>query len=120
MRCGRLRRSLGFGAHAAEPYYELPAEYPVCSDDSYQRAVDSGVKLGVAAAMPWSGIDPASGKAIGVDVELHAEVLKHMGITKITYEAGAFNSLNFNALEAYQHGCHRPSRDPGTHEDDRL
>lgn len=85
--------AFGFGAHAAEPYYELPSEYPVCSDDSYQRAVDSGIKLGVAAAMPWTGIDPATGNAMGIDVELHAEVLKHMGITKITYEAGAFNSL---------------------------
>jgi ABC-type amino acid transport substrate-binding protein len=62
-------------------------------DDSYQRAIDNGVKLGVAAAMPWSGIDPATGNPVGIDVEMHAEVLRYMGITKITYEAGAFNSL---------------------------
>jgi len=93
--CGAILLSVGIGfeAIAAEPYYEVPAEYSACSDESYQRAVDNGVKLGVAAAMPWSGIDPASGKAIGIDVELHAEVLKHMGITKVTYESGAFNSL---------------------------
>jgi hypothetical protein len=67
--------AFGFTAHAAEPYYELPADYSVCSDNSYQRAVDNGVKLGVAAAMPWSGIDPATGKPTGIDVEMHAEVL---------------------------------------------
>jgi ABC-type amino acid transport substrate-binding protein len=43
--------------------------------------------------MPWSGIDPATGNPVGIDVEMHAEVLRYMGITKITYEAGAFNSL---------------------------
>lgn len=85
--------AFGFTAHAAEPYYELPADYSVCTDDSYQRAIDNGVKLGVAAAMPWSGIDPATGNPVGIDVEMHAEVLRYMGITKITYEAGAFNSL---------------------------
>ncbi|MCK0371065.1 transporter substrate-binding domain-containing protein, partial [Salmonella sp. L-S2618] len=54
---------------------------------------ENGVKLGVAAAMPWSGVDPATGKAMGIDVELHAEVLKYMGITKVTYETAPFNSL---------------------------
>lgn len=88
-----LVASAGFQARAAEAYYELPADYAACSDDSYQRAVEHGVKLGVAPAMPWTGVDPTSGKAIGIDVELNAEVLKHMGITKLTYEAGAFNSL---------------------------
>lgn len=93
--CAAIVLTIGMSlqAVAAEPYYELPSDYPACSDDSYQRAVEHGVKLGVAAAMPWSGIDPASGKAIGIDVELHAEILRHMGITKVTYEAGAFNSL---------------------------
>lgn len=80
-------------AQAADPYYELPADYSACSDNSYQKAVENGVKLGVAPAMPWSGIDPATGKAIGIDVELHAEVLKYMGITKVTYDTAAFNSL---------------------------
>lgn len=88
-----LLAAAGSTARAVEPYYELPAEYSACSDDSYQRIMKDGIKLGVAAAMPWSGIDPASGNAIGIDVELNAEVLKHMGVTKITYEAGAFNSL---------------------------
>ncbi|MGD9480254.1 transporter substrate-binding domain-containing protein [Shinella sp. G-2] len=93
--CAAIIMSVGIGFHAvaAEPYYEVPADYPACTDESYENAIENGVKLGVAAAMPWSGIDPASGKAVGIDVELHAEVLKHMGITKITYEAGAFNSL---------------------------
>ena len=83
----------GLSAKAADPYYELPAAYSNCTDDSYQNAVDNGIKLGISAAMPWTGVDPATGKAIGIDVELNAAVLKHMGITKIDYEAGAFNSL---------------------------
>lgn len=78
---------------AAEPFYELPAQYSTCTDDSYQRALDQGLKLGISPAMPWTGVDPATGNAVGIDVEINAAVLKYMGITKITYESGAFNSL---------------------------
>ena len=83
----------GFSALATEPYYELPGAYPTCTDDSYDRAIANGLKFGIAAAMPWTGIDPANGKAIGIDVEINDAVLEHMGITKVTYEAGPFNSL---------------------------
>ena len=82
-----------FSALAAEPYYELPGTYPTCIDDSYERAIESGLKFGVSAAMPWTGINPGDGKAVGIDVEINAAVLEHMGVTKITYEAGQFNSL---------------------------
>ena len=80
-------------AQSAEPFYELPADFQVCTDTSLQRIKDEGIKLGISAAMPWSGTDPATGKAIGIDVELQNEVLKYMGITKVSYELGVFNSL---------------------------
>lgn len=80
-------------ALAAEPYYELPGNYPTCTDNSYEQALENGLKLGISATMPWTGIDPADGKAVGIDVEINGAVLEHMGITKISYEAGQFNSL---------------------------
>lgn len=53
-----------------------------CRDGSYQRAVDSGIKLGVYNAAPYMYTE--NGKLTGIDYDINIAVLKYIGIKKIT------------------------------------
>lgn len=53
-----------------------------CRDGSYQKAVNSGVKLGVYNAAPY--MYTVNGKLTGIDYEINMAVLKYIGVTKHT------------------------------------
>jgi len=53
-----------------------------CRDGSYQKAVTSGIKLGVYNAAPY--MYTVNGKLTGIDYEINMAVLKYIGVTKVT------------------------------------
>lgn len=53
-----------------------------CKDSSYQKALTSGIKLGVYNAAPY--MYTVKGKMTGIDYEINMAVLKYIGIKKWT------------------------------------
>lgn len=51
-----------------------------CRDGSYQRAIKSGIKLGVYNASPY--MYTVNGKMTGIDYEINMAVLKYIGVSK--------------------------------------
>lgn len=85
-----------FGAEAqvmTQEFFETKPNFENCGDDSYQRAIEEGITLGVAPTPPWTSVDPSTGKAIGIDVEINEAALAWMGVTKIEYVSGNFGTL---------------------------
>ena len=73
--------------HEASPLFEN------CGDPSYQRAMQDGLTLGISPSPPYTSLDPATGKASGLDVEINEAALKWMGVSKIRYEVAPFGQL---------------------------
>lgn len=84
--------ALSGGAYA-EKKYEAPPFVGACGDNSYENAKANGITLGISPSPPYSSIDPATGVASGIDVEMHQAVLAWMGVKTIRYETMPFGQL---------------------------
>ncbi|MGO4570568.1 substrate-binding periplasmic protein [Microvirga sp. 2TAF3] len=80
-------------ASAQEFQHEASPLFDSCGDGSYQRAVKDGITLGISPSPPYTSLDPATGKASGLDVEINEAALKWMGVSKIRYEVAPFGQL---------------------------
>jgi polar amino acid transport system substrate-binding protein len=80
-------------ASAEEFQHEASPLFDACGDGSYQKAVKDGITLGISPSPPYTSLDPATGKASGLDVEINEAALKWMGVTKIRYEIAPFGQL---------------------------
>jgi polar amino acid transport system substrate-binding protein len=80
-------------ASAEEFQHEASPLFDACGDGSYQKAVEDGITLGISPSPPYTSLDPATGKASGLDVEINEAALKWMGVTKIRYEIAPFGQL---------------------------
>jgi polar amino acid transport system substrate-binding protein len=80
-------------ASAEEFQHEASPLFDACCDGSYQKAVKDGITLGISPSPPYTSLDPATGKASGLDVEINEAALKWMGVTKIRYEIAPFGQL---------------------------
>ncbi len=80
-------------AGAEEFRHEASPLFDSCGDGSYQKAVKDGITLGISPSPPYTSLDPATGKASGLDVEINEAALKWMGVTKIQYEVAPFGQL---------------------------
>lgn len=75
---------IDYGYFTALGWTPLDGTLPnlACRDGSYQRAVTSGIKLGVYNAAPY--MYTANGKVTGIDYDINIAVLKYIGVTKVT------------------------------------
>lgn len=80
-------------ASAQEFQFEAPPLFDNCGDPSLARAKTDGVTLGFSPSPPYSSLDPATGKAGGLDIELVEAALKWAGVTKFKYEVMPFGQL---------------------------
>lgn len=80
-------------AIAQEFRFEAVPMFENCGDGSLQRAQHDGITLGISPSPPYSSLDPATGKAAGLDVEINEAALKWLGISKIRYEVMPFGQL---------------------------
>ncbi len=80
-------------AMAQEFRTEATPLFDNCGDSSLKKAQQDGITLGISPSPPYSSIDPATGKASGLDVEINEAALKWLGITKIRYEVMPFGQL---------------------------
>jgi ABC-type amino acid transport substrate-binding protein len=78
---------------AQEFHFEAEPLIKDCGDPSYDKAVKDGVTLGIAPAPLYSGIDPQTQKAYGMDVEIHQAALGWLGVKKVNYELMPFSQL---------------------------
>lgn len=53
-----------------------------CTDDSYAKAVKSGLNLGIYSAAPYEYIDSKTKQPAGLDWDINMAVLKYLGITQ--------------------------------------
>ena len=83
----------GRTALAEEFHFEAQPLIQNCGDGSYDKAVKDGITLGIAPSPLYSGIDPETKKAYGLDVEINQAVLSWLGIKKISYEIMPFSQL---------------------------
>jgi ABC-type amino acid transport substrate-binding protein len=80
-------------ALAQEFHFEAEPLIKDCGDPSYDKAVKDGITLGIAPAPLYSGIDPQTQNAYGMDVEIHQAALGWLGVKKINYELMPFSQL---------------------------
>jgi polar amino acid transport system substrate-binding protein len=80
-------------AAAQDAKYEAAPLFDHCDDSSLQKAQRDGLTLGISPSPPYSSIDPQSGKASGLDVEINEAALKWLGVSKIHYEVMPFGQL---------------------------
>lgn len=80
-------------AMAQEFRFEAVPLFENCGDASLKKAQQDGITLGISPSPPYSSLDPATGKAGGLDVEINEAALKWLGITKIHYEVMPFGQL---------------------------
>ncbi len=73
--------------------FEATPLFENCGDGSYDRAVKDGITLGISPSPLYSGIDPQSKQAYGLDVEINQNALKWLEITKVRYEIMPFSEL---------------------------
>jgi ABC-type amino acid transport substrate-binding protein len=64
-----------------------------CTDDSYARAVKSGVTYGTYDLHPYSYLDPASKTMKGNEWDILVAALNYAGITKVRQQFAPFDSL---------------------------
>ncbi|MDA8049112.1 MAG: transporter substrate-binding domain-containing protein [Rhodospirillales bacterium] len=78
----------------AQPYqFEATPSFDHCGDSSLLKAQKDGITLGISPSPPYSYINPKTGKAGGIDVEINDAVLHWLGITKIHYSVAPFGQL---------------------------
>jgi polar amino acid transport system substrate-binding protein len=80
-------------ASAEEFQHEASPLFDSCGDASYQKAMEEGITLGISPSPPYTSLDPSTGKAGGLDVEINEAALKWMGVSKIRYEIAPFGQL---------------------------
>jgi polar amino acid transport system substrate-binding protein len=80
-------------AVAQEFRFEATPLFDNCGDPSYQNAVKDGITLGIAPIPLYSGIDPQTKEAYGLDVEINKAVLGWLGVKQIKYEIMPFSQL---------------------------
>lgn len=85
--------AVGGSSLATAQTYEIAPSLEACSDASYKKARSEGIVIGIAEAPPYSSIDPKTGEATGIDVEINKAVLDWMQIEKVRYEVMPFNSI---------------------------
>ncbi|MDR6757102.1 ABC-type amino acid transport substrate-binding protein [Mycoplana sp. BE70] len=74
--------------------FEFKPDFAACEGDgSLKKALSDGIVLGISPSPPYTSIDPANGKAGGIDVEIVESALQWLGVTKISYEVAPFSSL---------------------------
>lgn len=78
----------------AQPYqFEAAPSFDHCGDSSLLHAQKDGITLGISPSPPYSYIDPKTGKAGGIDVEINDAVLHWLRINKIHYTVAPFGQL---------------------------
>lgn len=81
-------------AQDAAARFEFTPGFEACAGDtSLSDAQANGITLGISPSPPYTSLDPATGKASGIDVEIVEAALGWLGIDKITYEVAPFPSL---------------------------
>ncbi|MFL5130585.1 MAG: substrate-binding periplasmic protein [Microvirga sp.] len=80
-------------ASAEEFQHEASPLFDSCGDASYQKVMKDGITLGISPSPPYTSLDPSTGKAGGLDVEINEAALKWMGVSKIRYEIAPFGQL---------------------------
>ena len=80
-------------ASAEEFQHEASPLFDSCGDASYQKAMKDGITLGISPSPPYTSLDPSTGKAGGLDVDINEAALKWMGVSKIRYEIAPFGQL---------------------------
>jgi polar amino acid transport system substrate-binding protein len=80
-------------ASADEFQHEASPLFDSCGDASYQKALKDGITLGISPSPPYTSLDPSTGKAGGLDVEINEAALKWMGVSEIRYEIAPFGQL---------------------------
>lgn len=80
-------------AVAQEAQFEAPPLFDSCGDPSLEKAKTEGVTLGISPSPPYSSLDPATGSASGLDVEINEAALEWLGIKTIKYEVMPFGQL---------------------------
>ncbi|HUK06531.1 MAG TPA: transporter substrate-binding domain-containing protein [Stellaceae bacterium] len=80
-------------AVAQEFHFEAEPLIKDCGDPSYDKAVKDGITLGIAPVPLYSGIDPQTKQAYGLDVEINQGALGWLGIKQINYEIMPFSQL---------------------------
>lgn len=73
--------------------YELKLQFTKCDDNSLAKAQQDGITLGISPSPPYSSIDPDTGKATGIDVDINEAALHWMGIKKIHYDVMPFGQI---------------------------
>lgn len=96
--CLSLAATLAFAAPVlaedSGPRFEFSPSLEACTGDtSLQDAQANGITLGISPSPPYTSLDPATGKASGIDVEIVEAALGWLGIDKIAYEVAPFSSL---------------------------
>lgn len=84
--------TIGASGIAAQTY-EVGPSLETCSDASYDKSREAGIVIGIAEAPPYSSIDPKTGEATGIDVEINKAVLDWMQVKNVRYEVMPFNSI---------------------------
>ncbi len=79
--------------------FEFSPNFEACAgDSSLANALANGITLGISPSPPYTSLDPATGKAAGLDVEIVEAALDWLGVKKITYEVAPFSSLTPSLL----------------------
>jgi polar amino acid transport system substrate-binding protein len=81
------------GATEDAAHYEASPLFDQCGDSSLQKAQHEGITLGISPSPPYSSVDPKSGKAEGLDVDINEAALRWLGVTKVHYEVMPFGQL---------------------------
>ena len=82
-----------FGARAQTNPFEVSPHFDNCGDPSFHKAQQDGITIGISPSPPYSSIDPSTGQASGLDVDIQAAALKWLGITKVHYEVMPFGQI---------------------------
>ncbi len=78
----------------AQPYqFEASPSFDHCGDSSLLNAQKNGITLGISPSPPYSYVDPKTGQAGGIDVEINNAVLGWLGIQKVHYSVAPFGQL---------------------------
>src|SRR6185437_114196 len=86
--------ALALSAHSGQAQqFEATPHFEHCGDGSLDRAVKDGVTLGISPSPPYSSLDPNTGKAAGLDVDINEGALKWMGVKSIKYQVAPFGQL---------------------------
>lgn len=65
----------------------------VGGDGSFKRVVDNGITFGLTNDAPYNWRDPATNARRGIDYDITMAAVKLLGITKIAYSEGPWDSM---------------------------